>query len=278
MILLPLLVCPARLWATCCDPRCGKYFKGCPTINTCYIKLRHKSPTSSARFDANSSGPSFVLHNCSTHKFPDHCTHAINPCLCDRWDVGVIQKHQTNSLSLLCSSTDPGKFFESKLAFLRTSNVSLMMEATAGIWAAGGMVFLLKSLFGVARSKEKEAQQIFAMDRSITSVTTDAPTIYSSITDAEGFTVLTRHGRKFLSSPSKQQLQSRFPPHLCRKVARVNQFDKKFLNSFHMPFGPTLDTDGTVNFVTNQHNDEQQSPPLSPSLVPQPLIPPHWCI
>jgi hypothetical protein len=54
---------------------------------------------------------------------------------------------------------------------------------------------------------------------------------------------------------------------------RVNQFEEQFLNLFHMPGGPTLDTDGTVNFVTNQHNDEQQSPLLS-SIIPQSLIPP----
>jgi hypothetical protein len=54
---------------------------------------------------------------------------------------------------------------------------------------------------------------------------------------------------------------------------RVNQFDKKFLNSFHVPGGPALDTHGTVNFVTNEHNDKQQSPPLSSPIVPQSLIP-----
>ncbi len=56
-------------------------------------------------------------------------------------------------------------------------------------------------------------------------------------------------------------------------MARVNPFDEQFLNLFHVPGGPTLDTDGTVNFVTNQHNDEQQSPLLS-SIIPQSLIPP----
>jgi hypothetical protein len=44
------------------------------------------------------------------------------------------------------------------------------------------------------------------------------------------------------------------------------------LNSFHVPGGPALDTDGTVNILTNQHNDEQPSPPLSPPLVPPPPL------
>jgi hypothetical protein len=76
----------------------------------------------------------------------------------------VVQKHQTDSLSLLCSSAGPGKNFEWKLALLQKSNVSLMMEATAGVQAAGGTGFLLETLFEVARLEEKEAWRIFAMD------------------------------------------------------------------------------------------------------------------
>ena len=148
-----------------------------------------------------------------------------------------------------------------------------MMEATAGVQAAGGMGFSLESLFKVACSEEKEARRIFSMDGLDATAETDAPTIYSSITDAEGFTVVSRRGGKS-SSPPKQRLQSRSPPHLHREGARVNQFNKIF-NSFHVPGGPALDTDGTVNIVTNQHNNDQPSLPLSFSLVPQPLIPPH---
>ena len=153
-----------------------------------------------------------------------------------------------------------------------------MMEATAGVRAAGGTGFLLKTLFEVARLEEKEARRIFAMDRLITSVAADAPTIYSSITDAEGFTVVSGHGRKPLSPPSKQQLQSRSPPRLGREEVRVNQFDEKFLNSFHVPGGPALDTDGTVNFVTNQHKMNKN--PLLYRLLSPPSLssPPHWCI
>ena len=148
-----------------------------------------------------------------------------------------------------------------------------MMEATAGVQAAGGMGFSLESLFKVACSEEKEARRIFSMDGLDATAETDAPTIYSSITDAEGFTVVSRRGGKS-SSPPKQRLQSRSPPQLRGEGARVNQFDKKFLNSFHVPGGPALDTDGTVNIITNQHNNDQPSLPLSFSLVPQPLIPP----
>ena len=96
----------------------------------------------------------------------------------------IVQKHQTNSLSLLRSSAGPGKNFESKLALLQKSNVSLMMKAMAGVLAAGGTGFLLETLFKVARSKEKEAQRIFAMDRLVT--------------------VVSRRGRKSLSPPRKQ--------------------------------------------------------------------------
>ncbi len=107
----------------------------------------------------------------------------------------------------------------------------------------------------------------------VSTAETDAPKIYSSITDAEGFTFVSRHGLKS-SSPPKQQLQSRSPPQLHGEGVRYNQFDEKFLNSFHVPGGPALDTDGTVNIVTNQHNNDQPSLPLLFYLVPQPLIPP----
>ncbi len=70
----------------------------------------------------------------------------------------AVQKHKTNSLSLLRSSSGPGKKFETRLALLRKLNVSLMMESTAGVRAAGGMGFLLETLFEVARSEEKEAR------------------------------------------------------------------------------------------------------------------------
>ena len=83
-------------------------------------------------------------------------------------------------------------------------NASLMMKATAGVRAAGGTVFLLETLFEVARSEEKKARQIFEMDRLVTSVATDTPTIFSSITDANGFTVVSGHGRKSPPPPSKQ--------------------------------------------------------------------------
>ncbi len=73
----------------------------------------------------------------------------------------AVQKHQTNSLSLLCSSAGPGKNLETRLALLRKSNVSLMMEATAGVWAAGGTGFSLETLFKVAHLEEKEARRIF---------------------------------------------------------------------------------------------------------------------
>ena len=73
----------------------------------------------------------------------------------------AVQKHKTDSLSLLPSSAAPGKIFETRLVLLRKSNIFLMMEATAGVRAAGGTRFLLKTLFEVARSEEKEARRIF---------------------------------------------------------------------------------------------------------------------
>ena len=101
------------------------------------------------------------------------------------------------------------------------------MEATAGIRAAGGTGFLLKTLFEVVRLEEKEARRIFSMDGSVATAETDAPMIYSSITDAEGFTVVSRRGGES-SSPPKQRLQSRSPPQLCGEGARVNQFYESF--------------------------------------------------
>ncbi len=187
----------------------------------------------------------------------------------------AVQKHKTDSLSLLHSSSGPGKKFETRLALLRKSNISLMMEATAGVGAAGGMRFLLETLFEVARLEEKEERRIFSMDGLVATAKTDTPTIFSSITDAEGFTVVVvSRCSGTSSSPPKQRLQSRSPPHLRGEGARVTHFDEKFLNSFHVPGTPALETDGTLNIVTNQHNNDQPSSPLSLSLVPQLLIPP----
>ena len=59
----------------------------------------------------------------------------------------VVQKYQTNFLSLLRSSAGPGKNFETRLALLRKSSVSLMMEATAGVRAAGGTGFFAQNPF-----------------------------------------------------------------------------------------------------------------------------------
>jgi hypothetical protein len=98
-----------------------------------------------------------------------------------------------------------------------------MLEAMAGAWAAGGTGFLLETHFEVTRLEEKEARSIFAMDGLVTSVAIGAPTIYSSITDAEGFTVVSRRSGKS-SSPPKQRLQSRSPPRLGGGEARLNPF------------------------------------------------------
>ena len=106
----------------------------------------------------------------------------------------AVQKHKTDSLSLLCSSADPGKIYETRLALLRKTNVSLMMEATAGVRVAGGTGFLLETLFKVACSEEKEARRVFSMDGSVATAETDNSTIFSSITDAEGFTVVSWRG------------------------------------------------------------------------------------
>jgi hypothetical protein len=78
-----------------------------------------------------------------------------------------------------------------------------MLTATTGVWAAGGTRFLLKMLFEVARSEEKEAQRIYTMDGLVASAATDTPVIYNSITDANGFTAISRRGGKS-SSPPKQ--------------------------------------------------------------------------
>ncbi len=78
-----------------------------------------------------------------------------------------------------------------------------MMEATAGIRVAGGTGFLLETLFKVACSEEKEARRVFSMDGLVATAKTDNSTIFSSITDAEGFTVVSWRGGTS-SSPPKQ--------------------------------------------------------------------------
>ena len=115
----------------------------------------------------------------------------------------AVKKHQTDSLSLLHSSADPGNMFEKRLALLRKTNISLLLEASACVRAAGGAAFLLETLFEIAKLEEKEAQRIYAMDGLVASAATDAPTIYSSITNANAFTAVSQHGSKS-SSPPKQ--------------------------------------------------------------------------
>ena len=85
------------------------------------------------------------------------------------------------------------------------------MTATNGVRVAGGTGFLLETLFEVARLEEKEARQINSMGGLVASAATDTPTIYRSITNADGFTAVCRCSGKS-SSPPKQQLQSRYPP------------------------------------------------------------------
>jgi hypothetical protein len=120
-----------------------------------------------------------------------------------------------------------------------------MMTAATGVQAAAVQVFCSRHFLKSPNQKEKESRNIYTMDGSVASAAPDGPTIYSSITDANGFTAVSRHGSKS-SSPPKQQLQSRSPPLFKNWAARFNPFDEQFLNSFSMPGGPALDTDGMV--------------------------------
>ena len=86
---------------------------------------------------------------------------------------------------------------------------------------------MLEMLFEIARSEEKEAWRIYTLDGSVASEATDAPTIYSSITDANGFTAVCVCGGKS-SSPPKQRLQSRSPPRPNVGTETVNPFDEIF--------------------------------------------------
>ena len=86
---------------------------------------------------------------------------------------------------------------------------------------------MLEMFFEIARSEEKEARRIYTADGSITSEATNALTIYSSITDANGFTAVRVRGGKS-SSPPKQQLQSRSLPRPNVGTERVNPFDDFF--------------------------------------------------
>ncbi len=97
------------------------------------------------------------------------------------------------------------------MALLRKANISNLVGASARVKAAGGAKFSLEMLFEIAHSEEKEARRIYTLDGLIASEATDALTIYSSITDANGFTAVRVRGGKS-SSPPKQQLQSRSPP------------------------------------------------------------------
>ena len=61
---------------------------------------------------------------------------------------------------------------------------------------------MLETLFEVAHLEEKEARRIFSMDGSVATAEMVTPMIFSSITDAEGFTVVSRRGGTS-SSPSQ---------------------------------------------------------------------------
>ena len=145
--------------------------------------------------------------------------------------ASAVKKHQTNSLSLLHSSAGPGKDFERRLALLRKGNISHLVGASARVKAAGGTTFSLEMLFEIARSEEKEARRMYTSAGSIDSEATNALTIHSSITDADGFTAVRARGGKS-SSPPKQRLQSRSPPRPNVGTERVNPFDEIFFELF----------------------------------------------
>jgi hypothetical protein len=60
----------------------------------------------------------------------------------------------------------------------------------------------------------------------------DTATAMSSITDADKFTTVSRHGVGSSSSTPKQRPQSCSPPHSGDNIKWINPFDDRFLTSF----------------------------------------------
>jgi hypothetical protein len=187
----------------------------------------------------------------------------------------AVKKHQANSLSLLCVTTGTGAIMDSKMGLLRKHIVSLMLSATICMQKAGGTCFSLKALYKIARSKEKEARQLFAKEDSVISAANDTATAMSSITDPNGFTTGSCHGGASFSSPPKQQPQSCSPPHPGNKIKRVNLFDDKFLTSFPPSSGHAMDPAVTIGAAINAvdaKNDEEPGKRRSPCKIFPPFL------
>jgi hypothetical protein len=103
--------------------------------------------------------------------------------------AGAISKHRADFQAMLTSSTvnrTPAR--ENRL---RTDNVALMTLATIRIQQAGGMHITLERLYKIARQEERAARQLHRKALATTLVKlSESKTTMSSITDAEGFSVV----------------------------------------------------------------------------------------
>jgi hypothetical protein len=142
----------------------------------------------------------------------------------------VIRKHQDNTLSLFCSSTGTAAILDSKIGWLRSDNIALMISATICVQQAIGSRFLLKHLYKIARAEEKVACQLFAKEALMTAAA-DTATAMSSIMDADKFTAMSWHGVGSSSFPPKQRPQSCSPPRPGDDIKWINPFHDRFLIS-----------------------------------------------
>jgi hypothetical protein len=147
--------------------------------------------------------------------------------------TATVRKYQDDFQSLLKSAA-PGLVPDSKIKRVRADNVTLTTSATINVQQAGGTRFSLKTLYKIARLEEKEARlytnKVLAHDSTSTNAKETAR-MMSSITDSDGYTTVTHHGRSPTSSPPKPRLQSG-----SKMGNRKNLFDDSFLNTFLLTF------------------------------------------
>jgi hypothetical protein len=136
--------------------------------------------------------------------------------------AAAISKHRDDFQTMLSSLIR--KITPARENRLRANNVALMTSATICVQQAGGTRISLERMYEIARQEESSARQNHERTLAKSLVeTNESTTTMSTITDAEGYTVINRR-----SGPPTLKATPASTP---RDGPRVNLFTEDFLNA-----------------------------------------------